>query len=200
MMLLQNQDWRKNYDQTVIKLIHTAFPPDQHLTEIDGTELVSSSGAECDAILRDFTHKTWDQVDHALITTHQDAPLLFSYAGFLKFLPAWLVDLFVADSQVQHVVWNCLLEYRAGIQPARHKIKLNDDQLICCILSFVRSNDFPLDTMMPRRTAEEYFHNPSPEAAFNMLTLDLPHERITRIQSRIEEINDSFILERWDQG
>ncbi len=78
MMLLQNQDWRKNYDQTVIKLIHTAFPPDQQLTEIDGTELVSSSGAECDAILRDFTHKTWDQVDHALITTHQDAPLLFS--------------------------------------------------------------------------------------------------------------------------
>lgn len=200
MMLLQNQDWRQDYDRTVIRLIHEAFPPDQHLTEIDGTQLVSSTGAECDVIIRDFAHKTWEQLDHAFITRQQEAPLSMSYAGFFKFLPAYLVDLFDAETQVLHVVWNCLLEYRWEPHLNYESFELNDDQLLCCILSFVRSSDFPLDTMMPRRTAEEYFHNPSPEAAFNMLTLDLPHEQVTRIQSRIEQINDCFVIERWDQG
>ncbi|MCR9231382.1 MAG: hypothetical protein NXI29_10250 [bacterium] len=200
MMLLQNQDWRRNYDQTVIRLIREAFPPKQYLTHVDGTDLLRTSGAEGDAILRDYAHKTWDQVDHALISRYHEAPLSMSYAGFLKFLPAYLVDLFHPESEMQHIVWNCLLEYRLEPHLGSEQFDLNDDQLICCLLAFVRSSNFPLDTMMPRQTSEEYFHNPSPESAFNMLTLALPHERVLALQSRIEEINDSFVIERWDQG
>ncbi|WP_145457243.1 hypothetical protein [Gimesia panareensis] len=200
MMLLQNQDWRQDYDRTVIRLIHETFPPDQYLAEVDGTQLIQAAGAESDTIIRDFAHKTWEQLDHAFITRQQDAPLSMSYEGFLKFLPAYLVDLFDPETQVQHVVWNCLLEYRSETRSPHEPVALNDDQLICCILSFVRSSDFPLDTMIPRRTADEYFHNPSPESAFNMLTLGFSHERILRIQSRIEQINDCFVIERWDQG
>lgn len=200
MMLLQNRDWRQNYDQTVIQLIHEAFPPDHYLSEVDGTQLVSTSGAASDAILRDFAHKSWNELNHALITRQQEAPLSMSSAGFFKFLPAYLVDLFDPDTQVLHVVWNCLLEYRWEPHLSSESFELNDDQLLCCILSFVRSSDFPLDTMIPRRTSDEYFHNPSPEAAFNMITLDLSHERVTALQSRIEEINDCFVIERWDQG
>ena len=200
MMLLQNQDWRQNYDQTVIQLIKAAFPSDHYLTEIDGTQLVRTEGAEADIIIRDFSHKTWDELDHTLITRQHDAPLSMSYLGFLKFLPAYLVDLFEADTRVLHVVWNCLLEYRLEPRLGQNPFELDDNQLICCILSFVRSSDFPLDTMMPRRTAEEYFHNPSPEAAFNMLTLELSHERIVGLQDQIEQINDCFVREYWDQG
>ncbi|WP_339730516.1 hypothetical protein [uncultured Gimesia sp.] len=197
---IPGRDWKQNYEQTVIDLIHEYFPPIEYLIEIDGTQLVRTEDAECDEIIRDFSHKTWDQLDHRLITYHQEAPLLMSYAGFLKFLPAFLVDLFHADTQVLHIVWNSLLEFQFEARPAHSPYELNDDQILCCILSFVSSSDFPLETMMPRRTAEEYFHNPSPEAALNMLTLGLPHERITAIQSRIEQINDCFVREHWDEG
>tara|TARA_R110002111_G_scaffold2705_4_gene17918 strand:- start:2500 stop:3099 length:600 start_codon:yes stop_codon:yes gene_type:complete len=199
-MLLTGRDWQENYQQTVINLMNEAFPPDQYLIEIDGTQLLQTEGAEYNAIVRDFSHKTWDQLDHRFITRHQEAPLYMSYEGFLKFLPAFLVDLFHADTQVLHIVWNNLLEFRIEERSEHAHDELNDDQLLCCILSFVRSSDFPLDTMMPRRTAEEYFHNPSPDAALNMLTLELPHERITSIQSRVEEINDYFVREHWDEG
>tara|TARA_R110002095_G_scaffold105757_2_gene92552 strand:- start:1455 stop:2054 length:600 start_codon:yes stop_codon:yes gene_type:complete len=199
-MLITGREWQENYQQTVIDLLKEVFPPDQYLIEIDGTQLVQKEGAEYDEFVRVFSHKTWDQLDHRLINCHQDAPLYLSYEGFLKFLPAFLVDLFQPDTQVLHIVWNNLLEFRMEERPEHARAELNDDQLLCCILCFVRSSDFPLDTMMPRRTAEEYFHNPSPDAAFNMLTLELPHERITAIQSRVEEINEYFVREHWDEG
>lgn len=199
-MLITGKDWQQNYQQTVLALINEAFPPGQYLSEVDGTQIVRTEGAECDEMIRDFSHKTWDQLDHALITHHQESPLFMSYEGFLKFLPAYLIDLFDPDTRVLHIVWNSLLEFRFEGRPSHSQIELNDDQILCCILSFVRSSNFPLDTMIPRRTAEEYFHNPSPEEAFNMLTLGLPHERIINIQSRIEQINDCFVIERWDQG
>ncbi|QDT43703.1 hypothetical protein Pan241w_38050 [Gimesia alba] len=200
MKLISKRNWQRNYRQTVIDLIHECFPPNQYLAEIDGPQLVRSEGPVFDEILCDFAGKTWDQLDHTLITHHQDAPLFMSYEGFLKFLPAFLIDLFREDTQVLHIVWNSLLEFRFEVRPSHSQIELNNDQILCCILSFVRSSNFPLDTMIPRRTAEEYFHNPSPEAAFNMLTLGLSHERIATIQSQIEQINDCFVIERWDQG
>lgn len=200
-MLITGRDWKRNYRQTVTTLINESFPPDQYLIEIDGPQLVRTEGAECDEIIRDFSHKTWEQLDHRLITYHQEAPLSMSYEGFLKFLPAYLIDLFDPDTQVLHIVWNGLLELPSFEVVSDHpQQNLNDDQILCCILSFVRSSDFPLDTMIPRRTAEEYFHNPSPQAAFKMLTLDLPHERLTAIQDRVEQINDGFLREHWDQG
>ncbi|MCA9015259.1 MAG: hypothetical protein KDA77_07985 [Planctomycetaceae bacterium] len=201
MKRISERDWKQNYDQTVISLIHEVFPPKTHFVDIDGDQLVQAAGDDYDEIVRDFSGKTWDQLDHRLISYHHEAPLFMSYEGFLKFLPAYLIDLFDPDTQIVHVIWNSLVELQSFevVQNYPHR-NLNDDQILCCILSFVRSSNFPLDTMIPHQTTEEYFHNPSPEAAFSMLTLGLPHERVLKIQNRIEQINDYFVFERWDQG
>lgn len=195
------QDWKQNYTETVITLIHEAFPPLVHFRDIDGKQLVQAEGAEFQEIIHDFSGKTWDQLDHCLISKHHEAPLYMSYEGFLKFLPAYLIDLFDPDTRVEHMVWNNLVELQSfKMDPDYPQQYLNDDQILCCILAFVRSSNFPLDTMIPRRTADEYFHNPCPEEAFNMITLGMSHDRITCLQERVEEINDFFILERWDEG
>lgn len=200
MIILRDRDWNRDYREIVIDSIFDSFPPVTHFADIDGEQLVQERGDDYDEIIRDFSHKTWDQLDHGLLSYHHEAPVFMSYAGFLKFLPAYLVDLFHEDTQVVHSVWNRLLELECEQLPVPQSYELNDDQLVCCILAFVRVTDFPLDTMMPQRTEEEYFHNPSPEAAFNIVTLGLHHERISAIRTQIEAINDSFVGERWDNG
>ncbi|HAW27708.1 MAG TPA: hypothetical protein DCY03_06260 [Planctomycetaceae bacterium] len=200
MIIVKNRDWNRDYREIVIDSIYDSFPPATHFSDCDGDQLVQSRGDDYDEIIRDFSGKRWDQLDHSLISFHHEAPVFMSYWGFLKFLPAFLVDLFDGDTQVVHSVWNRLLdlEYESTATPQNNE--LSNAQRVCCILAFVRVTDFPLDTTMPARTPDEYYHNPTPEAAFNVLTLGLHHERITAIREQIEMINDSFVGERWDSG
>lgn len=200
MIVLRNRDWNRDYREIVIDSIFDSFPPDTHFADCDGDQLVQARGDNYDEIIRDFSGKNWGQLDHGLISFHHEAPLFMSSFGFLKFLPAFLVDLFEEQTQVANSVWNRLLglEHEDTVNPQNNE--LNNIQRVCCILAFVRVTDFPLDTRMPERTPAEYYYDPRAESVFNVVTLGLHPERVLAIRSQIEEINDAFIGFRWDGG
>lgn len=198
MIIVKNKDWNQNYSQIVIDCINDCFPPEKHFVDIDGSQLIESrrwyEGDDNEEIIRDFTGKSWDQIDHALISYHRAASAFMSYHGFVKFLPAFLIDLFDEDCQLDTRVLDFLLTYYLSDgSPTPHEYELNDDQIICCLLTFLEPIDFPIDTNMPNQSNEESYYAVKPEWVFPALTQKLHPRRLSAIRSKIEELNTWFL-------
>lgn len=197
MIISENRNWLIDYKQIVIDSINDSFPPEEYFNDIDGIQLVWtkrwSDDDDTGEFLRDFTGKTWDQIDHNLISYHRAAPTFMSYYGFMKFLPALLIDLFADDCQLDDRVLYAILEHYASYQyDIPGKYALNNDQIICCILALHLPEDFPIDTNFPLSSEENVFYV-GLEFLYPAMTHGLPSEQKMIIQSKIEEINTWFL-------